>query len=49
MDDGIELNFAAPSGSGSGGAVRQVSNSKKGGRWTDRYVLLFAIAKYVMG
>jgi len=36
MDDGIELNFAAPSSS----AGRQVSASKKGGRWTDRYVYL---------
>jgi hypothetical protein len=36
MDDGIELNFAAPSSS----AGRQVSANKKGGRWTDRYVYL---------
>jgi hypothetical protein len=30
MDDGIELNFAAPSAGGYAGA------KKKGGRWTDR-------------
>ncbi len=36
MDDGLELNFAAPSGDG----LRRQLAPKKGGRWTDRYVQL---------
>lgn len=35
MDDGIELNFAAPSG-GVPAAVKRAA-VPKGGRWTDRY------------
>ncbi len=33
MDDGIELNFAAPP---SGAAAGYTGGKKKGGRWTDR-------------
>jgi ATP-dependent RNA helicase DDX31/DBP7 len=43
MDDGIELNFAAPSSS-----VRSVGANKKGGRWTDRYVPVSGLGTVLM-
>ncbi len=40
MDDDLELNFAAPS-SGSHAALVKRQAVQKGGRWTDRYVLVY--------